>query len=664
MIPCLYDSSETEYADNGIGKLSDCQSCVVTEKRNGSYELKMEYPAEGIHADYLQEGNIILAKPADQVQSQPFRIYKITTPLSGKLEICARHISYQLNFITVSPLSASGCPAALAALKSKATTDCPFTFWTDLVSGAAFNLTVPVSLRGALGGVDGSVLDTYGGEYEWDRYTVRLHQARGRDNGVRIVYGKNLIDFKMERNIENVITGVHPYWKNQETGAVLELPEKVITVSGRSVPYERIVPYDCTEQFESQPSVETLRNHAASYLKTTTLTDPNVDITIDFLQLWETPGYEDIAEAERVQMCDTVWVYISKLGIEVSSKVTETEYDTLLEKYKSVTLSNSVVSSRSSSLAAFLGSIKNEASNAYQTAIRVESSISDVSALAENQGYYNVLAAALMGLHYSSGTDNNGNVVRYAYNAVSLEASTRAWRSGPDGLFYSTNGGKTWQYGWDTDYQAVSTVFDTLSILAGQIRGGTIDTQAVRISGNAYFFWTGDAILLTDPQDTKRMVKIGLYADGRYGIAVSADGGATWEEGLGFDGVKLSEATLQAFDERYGKAQVTVSEEAPSEPKEDTLWIDKTMNPKRLKLWNGTDWEIVGYEPPVTEPSEPSEPNEPGTDIGTEPTEPETDTGIDTGENTDTTTETTPVTPEEGVDADAENNTDHDTAGG
>lgn len=500
----------------------------------------------------------------------------------------------------------------------------------------------------------GSVLDTYGGEYEWDRYTVRLHQARGRDNGVRIVYGKNLIDFKMERNIENVITGVHPYWKNQETGAVLELPEKVITVSGKSVPYERIVPYDCTEQFESQPSVDALRNHAASYLKTTTLTDPNVDITIDFLQLWETPGYEDIAEAERVQMCDTVWVYISKLGIEVSSKVTETEYDTLLEKYKSVTLSNSVVSSRSSSLAASLGSIKNEASNAYQTAIRVESSISDVSALAENQGYYNVLAAALMGLHYSSGTDNNGNVVRYAYNAVSLEASTRAWRSGPDGLFYSTNGGKTWQYGWDMDYQAVATVFDTLSILAGQIRGGTIDTQLVRISGNAYFHWMGDAILLADPQDTNRMVKIGLYADGLYGIAVSADGGTTWEEGLGFEGVKLSEATLQAFDERYGKAQITVSEEAPSEPEEDTLWIDKTMNPKRLKLWNGTDWETVGYEPPVTEPSEPTDPSKPGTDT-------DAGTGIDAGENTDTTTE---ITPEEVVDADAENNTDHDTAGG
>src|SRR5699024_4114168 len=147
---------------------------------------------------------------------QPFRIYKITTPLSGKLEICARHISYQLNFITVSPLSASGCPAALAALKSKATTDCPFTFWTDLASGAAFHLTVPVSIVSAVRGVYGSVQDSYGGEYEWDLYTVRHHQASERDTVVRIVYGKNLIDFKMERNIENVITGVHPYLKNQE----------------------------------------------------------------------------------------------------------------------------------------------------------------------------------------------------------------------------------------------------------------------------------------------------------------------------------------------------------------------------------------------------------------------------------------------------------------
>ena len=55
MIPCLYQSDETKFADNGIGKLADCQSCLVTEKRNGSFELKMEYPSDGIHAQYIQE---------------------------------------------------------------------------------------------------------------------------------------------------------------------------------------------------------------------------------------------------------------------------------------------------------------------------------------------------------------------------------------------------------------------------------------------------------------------------------------------------------------------------------------------------------------------------------------------------------------------------------
>ena len=73
-----------KFDHNGIGKLADAQSCTVTEKRNGSYELKLICPAEGIHAEMLEEGNIILAKPSDTMQSQPFRIYKITTPIDGK----------------------------------------------------------------------------------------------------------------------------------------------------------------------------------------------------------------------------------------------------------------------------------------------------------------------------------------------------------------------------------------------------------------------------------------------------------------------------------------------------------------------------------------------------------------------------------------------------
>lgn len=198
MIPCLYDSKEMTFDHNGIGKLADAQSCTVTEKRNGSYELKLVCPADGIHAERLEEGNIILAKSSDTGQSQPFRIYKVTTPIDGKLEVQARHISYQLNFITVSPFSVTGCVGAMQGLKSHAASDCPFSVWTDVESSAAFALTVPASFRNCLGGMEASVLDTFGGEFEWDRYIVKFHRARGADHNVHIIYGKNLTDFKME----------------------------------------------------------------------------------------------------------------------------------------------------------------------------------------------------------------------------------------------------------------------------------------------------------------------------------------------------------------------------------------------------------------------------------------------------------------------------------
>ena len=153
MIPCLYAEAEMSFTTNGIGKLCDAISCSVTEKRNGSYELKMTYPSDGLHAETLSEGAVILAKPSERVSPQPFRIYKTTTPLNGILEVAARHIQYQENFITVSPFSVTGSQAAMAEFVKRATTDCPFSFWTDIDSQAVFSISVPSTIRSCLGGM-------------------------------------------------------------------------------------------------------------------------------------------------------------------------------------------------------------------------------------------------------------------------------------------------------------------------------------------------------------------------------------------------------------------------------------------------------------------------------------------------------------------------------
>lgn len=627
MIPCLYDSRETKFNHNGIGKLADAQSCTVTEKRNGSYELKLICPADGIHAEMLEEGNIILAKPSDTMQPQPFRIYKITTPIDGKLEVQARHISYQLNFITVSPFSVSGCAGAVQGLKSHAASDCPFLVWTDVTSSAMFTVSVPASFRNCLGGMDGSVLDTFGGEFEWDRYTVKFHRARGADHNVHIVYGKNLTDFKMEKSIENTITGVHPYWVDNETQAVMELPEKVVMVSRKSVPYQKITVLDCTSAFQEKPSEAALREYAQDYIDTTSLTEPEVDIKIDFIQLWNTPGYEDVVQAEQVSLCDTVHVYISKLGIEASSKVTETEYDSLLERYNSITLSNSTVNSRNSSLTSSLNSIRNTATAAYDTAVRVETAVGEqMGGISASIIYDGALFAALFGLHYKNETDSKGNTTRYAFNAATLKQSTAAWKNSPAGFFVSTDGGKTWGYGWESDDSAVKTAIlleQTLKELDDRYKkAAELSEELLEELDERYKTATAISVELQKTLDqryeTAKKLSKELYEelDKRYGTLteISEDLQKELDERYSV-AKKLSEDVEKELDEKY-QPSIPVSETAPETPAADALWVDKRN--LRLKLWDGEQWQMLGYEPEEPDP-EPTEPTEPTT-----PTDPET----------------------------------------
>ena len=621
----LYSPATTDFSTNGIGQLSSAISCFVEEKRNGSYELEMQYPVDGVHFSDIQHSCQIMAKPADGKPEQPFRIYKITKPLNKRVTVKARHISYQTSHIPVAPFTAASCAQALNGLKSNAAEACPFEFWTDKSTTANFSVEEPSSIRSRLGGTRGSILDTYGGEYEWDMYTALLHGHRGADHGVKIVYGKNLIDFKMERSIENMITGVHPYWKHSEDGTLMELPEKVVTIE-HDGPFEKISVLDCTSQFEEKPTEAQLRNYVKKYLQNTSLTEPDIDIKIDFFQLWQTPGYQDIAEAERVSLCDTVHVYISKLGIEVSCKVTETEYDVLLERYKSITLSNAAVYSRNSSLSGSLGSLRDEAQLATEAVNRVETQVTDIRTLTVQQEYFNALASGLFGLHYSSGVEEDGSTIRYAHTSEKIEDSAYAWKSGIRGFFISTDGGQTWRLGWDTTDKVVKTAVEAVGVNASFLGSGTLYTALVKILGTDNFYWENDAIIMVDGA---KQIKIGQYRSGDYGIAVSTDGGDTWSTVIDFDGLHGGGGETIIYQDTITKAGL-----APNNPSANDLWVDTIEN--RLKLWNGTEWVNIGYEPTEPDPTDPDtpggdNPDDPGGE-GTEPENPGGDDPVDPGE--------------------------------
>ena len=335
--PILYGATETNFDNNGIGILSACVSCDVTEEANGIFELAMQYPMDGIHFDSIADRAIIKAKPDQFRNPQLFRIYAISKPMNGIVTVLAEHISYDLSGIPVKPFSAPTVSSALTGLKNNAVVNCPFDFWTDKDTQANFKVSVPASIRSRLGGVAGSILDVYGGEYEFDNYTVKLHNNRGANRGVSIRYGKNLTDIQQDQNCSNVATGVYPYWVDIEGKVLVELPEKIVNAPG-TYNFVKIRTLDLSAEFETQPTVDQLRSKTETYINNNNIGVPVVSWSVSFEQLSKSEEYKHLALLERVSLFDTVNVEFPALGVSATAKAVKVVYDVISDRVKSVTL--------------------------------------------------------------------------------------------------------------------------------------------------------------------------------------------------------------------------------------------------------------------------------------------------------------------------------------
>lgn len=341
MKPILFAKTATTFTTNGLGRLNFIK-CTVTEERNGQYILEGTIAEDELHASSLEMGSIIVAKPNQTSALQAFRVHKLIKPINGIYEIAAQHISYQLSFIPTMPFSitaaSTACNSTLQALKSNAAESCPFNFWTNVTTVSSYKQTAPASIRSRLGGVEGSVLDQFGGEYEWDNYTVKLHSARGvQTPSVTLRYGKNITDLNQEEEINNVITGVCPYWMDSEGGNIVTLPEKTVDSStASSYPFKRTVPLDLSSDWEEAPTQAQLRARAQAYVNSSGIGIPKVNIKVSFVNLADTEEYKDVAALQAVSLCDYVAVQFEKLGISTQAKVVKTVYNVLLDRYDSI----------------------------------------------------------------------------------------------------------------------------------------------------------------------------------------------------------------------------------------------------------------------------------------------------------------------------------------
>lgn len=488
MIPILYKADATNFASYGIGALPDTISCEVTEERNGAYECVVKYPVTGMNYSEIKHERIIKAKPSDTGSPQAFRIYRVTTPINGIVKIYAQHISYDLAAIATPQWENTPITPQLAIEEvfDNALTPHRFTFQTDYTEAKAFAVSKPKSLRAVLGGEEGSVLSLWGGEFEWDNFKVIHHQGRGHNNGVVIEYGKNLTKFEHDSDISDVYTDLLPYAVTEDeegNETVITLAEQILQIGKTTLSQRKTLIKDFTDSFDIDAVIteDLLREKAQKYLENNPLGMETPTLTISFEALWKQPEYA--AVLERVALCDTVTVRHSELGISEHVKVIKTVYDTLAEKYVSITL-GSAKASLLSTISDTAQSVDNIVQKVDRFPSLMQSAINSATKLITGQkGGYVVLHGDETGQPYELLVLDSPNIA----DAVNV------WRWNVGGLGFSSNGyNGPYETAITSDGQIVADFITSGSLVANIIKAGVLSS----VDGSSYWnLETGEVVL-------------------------------------------------------------------------------------------------------------------------------------------------------------------------
>ena len=488
MIPILFNETATDFTTFGIGVLRECTSCEVTEERNGSFELTLKYPTSGDLFSYLKNERIIVAKPNDLSKNQAFRIYKVTTPLRGEVIVYAQHISYDLATIGVMPFDIENASPKYAMDQVLLHSSIPnnFSFQSDYLTVKQFKVSKPVSIRSLLGGSEGSILDSWGGEYEWDNFKIKHHTHRGSDNGVVIAYGKNLTKLEHESDITDIYTHILPYGvikDDNDKETVVTLPECVLPLTSTILKNGKVYIRDFTDDFKEDERITEyeLRTKANVWIKNHPLGVENSSIEVSFEPLWNQSEYAAIHE--RLSLCDTVTVKHSNLGVTAKMKVVKTVYDSLKEKYKSITLGT-----LKASLTSKINDLENVVTDTKKSVDRLPSLLNSAIDSATKQITGNTGGSVV--LHSNS---NGTPYELLIMDTEDINSAVNVWRWNLGGLGFSSHGyNGPYETAVTGDGAIVADFITAGSLVANIIKAGTLSSN----DGSSYWnLESGEVVL-------------------------------------------------------------------------------------------------------------------------------------------------------------------------
>lgn len=360
MIPILFNKDEKTFTSLGLGQM-DATLVEVERERNGNYTLYAEVPFSSPQAKHLTKEMLIKADAGSRTKWQTFKINRtIKDTNADVIKVYADHISMDTINDAMKPKVVIRQQTAEGALRQ----------WVNgLVSGKTYDVQSDIThvgstewtidevenARQALGGVSGSILDVWGGEYEFDNNRIILHKEMGRTAPTVLEYGRNIVSLEYEELIDGVYTSIYPYATytpkskdNKQLPDIMVTLDELIIDSEYAGNYEtrRIQIVDFSNEFDSNaenpeiPTQAKLRTLAKAYVKNNGYGIPKISQEIDFVDLSKTLDYQDIQVMEEIELNDRVPVYYPNIDAETNDvKVTTTNWDVLNNRYSKITLS-------------------------------------------------------------------------------------------------------------------------------------------------------------------------------------------------------------------------------------------------------------------------------------------------------------------------------------
>lgn len=348
-VPILYDKANNNYSTLGLGLLKEASKVFATRKRNNFPYLEFTYPVFGVLFSQLEKGKKVVVDvgPSTRSKRQRFEIVRITKPQNGIVSVYYEHIALILDKTALNKGQKHATISAQEALNQWRALLVPqrdFTVFTDLTTVTAIDFAEVDHFKSAaeaLGGKEGSILQKYNGEYIFDNNEIRLMRNGGRDTGVVIAYGKNLVDLVQEETIESTYTSIRPYARaNDEDAPELVLPEVILDSSHvDKFPERRVQTVDLSSR--NPQTVEELRQFAQYYISSNQIGLPKVNLKVKFADLYSATGEEQHRLLEQLELYDTVTVSFNKLGVNVNAKINQTVWNVLLDKYESIEIGDS-----------------------------------------------------------------------------------------------------------------------------------------------------------------------------------------------------------------------------------------------------------------------------------------------------------------------------------